>query len=526
MKDFAHFIQALDQTTKTKVKVQAVADFFDHAQERDKVWVIALLSHKRPKRIISTTYLKEWTAEVAGIPDWLFDESYQVVGDLAETISHLVYQEYEVEKTLSEWINWLESLRKEDPHVIKTKAIEAWKGLSSFERFIFNKLITGGFRIGVSQKIMTKGLAQSTGIDENELAHRLMGDWDPFNITFNDLVLEDSKGSFADARPYPFFLAYPVENPEKELADLSKWIAEFKWDGIRGQIIKRNGLVSIWSRGEELVTEKFPELVAMAENLPDGIALDGEIIPWKEGKVLDFQVMQTRIGRKSISKKLLEDAPIHFMAYDLLEFEKKDRRESPLTERKKVLKEVVADLNHSNLLLSEVLEGDSLEQIEELKEAARQEGAEGLMLKRKDSEYAVGRKKGGWYKWKVDPYTIDAVLTYAMRGHGRRANLYTDYTFGLWRDEELVTFAKAYSGLTDAEFKEVDRFIKKNIIDKFGPVKQVKAVLVFELAFEGISLSKRHKSGVAVRFPRIHRWRKDKKPEEANTIEDLMKLKL
>ncbi len=524
MKRFAQLFKELDETTKTNKKVAAITSYFNEENEADKLWAIALLSHKRPKRVINSTFLKEWAAEISQIPMWLFEESYHVVGDLAETISLLVPQTHTHTQTLTEWIMYLESLRKQELSEIKEAILQAWGGLSTSERFIFNKIITGGFRIGVSQKLMTKGLAASTGLDENELAHRLIGNWDPFNTTFKALIY-GNQADFNDAKPYPFFLAYPVENHEKELGDLNNWFAEYKWDGIRGQVVKRNGLVSIWSRGEELVTDKFPELVTMAENLPDGVVIDGEIVPWKEDQILDFQILQTRIGRKTITKKHLEDAPIRLIAYDLLEHKGKDLRSLPLIDRKRLLEQVVQSAKEERLMLSEIISCTTINELAEKKEHARTLGAEGLMLKRKDSSYEVGRKKGGWYKWKVDPYTIDAVLTYAMRGHGRRANLYTDYTFGLWQDGELVTFAKAYSGLTDEEFRKVDAFVKRNTTDRFGPVRQVKPELVFELAFEGIAISNRHKSGVAVRFPRMHRWRLDKKPEEANTLDDLKALK-
>lgn len=523
MKRFAQLFRELDQTSKTLKKVSALASYFDEAEDKDKIWTIALLSRKRPKRVVNTTLLREWASEIADIPLWLFEESYHVVGDLAETISLLVPQSAEIEKSIADWIDYLEELRGQEPSAIQPKIKKAWAGLDNSERFIFNKLITGSFRIGVSQKLMIRGLSKSTGIDEKELAHRLMGNWDPFKTDFSQLIFY-TDDSFDNAKPYPFFLAYPVTDYQKELGDLSNWLAEYKWDGIRSQTIYRNGEVAIWSRGEELVTDKFPELVEMARGLPDGTVIDGEIVPWKDERVLDFQVLQTRIGRKNVTKKILEDAPVRIIAYDLLEYKGEDIRHQTQIERKRLLAEVVKHTDNDILRISDILEFDTIEELEEQKEYARTLGAEGLMLKNKESTYEVGRKKGGWYKWKVDPYTIDAVLTYAMRGHGRRANLYTDYTFGLWQDGELVTFAKAYSGLTDEEFRKVDAYVKRNTLEKFGPVRRVKPALVFELAFEGIAVSKRHKSGVAVRFPRIHYWRHDKKIEDANSLDDLKAL--
>lgn len=520
MKHFSTLFKTLDETNKTTKKVDALALFFDEANDQDKLWAIALLSHKRPKRIVSTSLLREWASEISEIPLWLFEECYHVVGDLAETIAHLTPKTGTSDKSLSEWIHYLESLRGKEIDEVKLAIQTSWCSLDATERFIFNKLITGGFRVGVSQKLMTKGLAQSTGQEEKELTHKLMGNWDPFKINYQELIHGENK-EFDNARPFPFFLAYPITNFENEIGELSQWTAEYKWDGIRGQVIIRNGEVSIWSRGEELVTPKFPELKDMAQYLPDGTVLDGEIVPWKEGKVLDFQVLQTRLGRKNISKKHLEDAPARLIAYDILEFEGKDIRPLPQIERRKKLERVVNYIQDERLMLSEQVHFLSKEDLTKQKEKARTFRAEGLMLKRKNGSYELGRKKGNWYKWKVDPFTIDAVLTYAMRGHGRRANLYTDYTFGLWNDGELVTFAKAYSGLTDKEFRKVDAFVKKNSLEKFGPVRRVKPELVFELAFEGIALSKRHKSGVAVRFPRMKHWRHDKKANEANTLDDL-----
>lgn len=523
MKHFSVLFKSLDETSKTTKKVAALAHFFDEADDQDRLWAIALLAHKRPKRIITTKVLREWASEIAGIPLWLFEESYHVVGDLAETIALLVPQSNTSEKSLTEWVYYLEALRGKEQDEIKTAILEAWSSLDSSNKFIFNKLITGGFRMGVSQKLMTKGLAKSTGIDEKVLSHKLMGSWDPFQISFQELIYGENK-TFDNARPYPFFLAYPITNFESEINELSQWNAEYKWDGIRGQVIQRNGEVSVWSRGEELVTSKFPELKEMASYLPNGTVLDGEIVPWRDGGVLDFQLLQTRIGRKNITKKHLENAPVRLIAYDLLEYEGNDIRALPQTERRNKLEKVIKQTNDHRLMLSELVDATTYQDLSRQKEKARTLGAEGLMLKRKNGSYEIGRKKGNWYKWKVDPYTIDAVLTYAMRGHGRRANLYTDYTFGLWQGDELVTFAKAYSGLTDEEFRKVDAFVKRNSLEKFGPVRRVKPELVFELAFEGIALSARHKSGVAVRFPRMQNWRHDKKAKEANTLDDLKSL--
>jgi len=395
--------------------------------------------------------------------------------------------------------------------------------LNEKERFVFNKLLTGGWRVGLSQKLMTRALAQHAEVEENSLTHRLMGNWRAETTTYHELI-ESSDPADQYSKPYPFYLAYALEGEPQNLGDLSEWQAEWKWDGIRGQIIIRNNELFVWSRGEELMTDKFPEFQELVEALPNGTVLDGEIIPFKDGKPLNFATMQTRISRKNVSKAILKSAPIVMIVYDILEFEGKDLRETPMKERRQILERMVKKQKSGTLMLSKVLELDSWNKLIEVRTTSRENNAEGLMLKRKDSTYKIGRKKGDWWKWKVDPLTIDAVMIYAMRGHGRRANLYTDYTFAVWDGEKLVPFAKAYSGLTDKEIKRVDAFVKKNTVDKFGPVRSVSPELVFEVAFEGIAKSSRHKSGVALRFPRIHRWREDKPAAEANTKEDLMRM--
>ncbi len=525
MRYFAQLFLQLDQTTKTKAKVQALAHYFSQVEDPDKLWTIALLSHKRPKRTVNTTLLRQWAAELSGLPLWLFEESYHIVGDLAETIALVLPEQAAIsDATLAYWIDYIQELKDVSEEEKKQRIVLAWQMLSPSERFIFNKLITGGFRVGVSQKLMTRALSQFTGIEENTLAHRLMGNWTPDSTSFNSLILADNPKDQL-SKPYPFYLAYPLEGEPQSLGSPEAWQVERKWDGIRGQLIVREGEIFVWSRGEELMTDKFPEYHILRNLLPDGTVIDGEILPYKAGKPLPFKLLQTRIGRKNLTKKSLEKAPVILMAYDLLEYEGEDIREKPLSERRNLLEQVVKKSRAKQLLkLSETLSYSSWEELIPERKASRSHYSEGLMLKRLDSTYQVGRKKGDWWKWKLDPLLIDAVLIYAQQGHGRRANLLTDYTFAVWEGEELVPFTKAYSGLTDAEIKELDTWIKQHTLERFGPVRSVEAHMVFEIAFEGINESKRHKSGVALRFPRINRWRKDKKKEEANTLEELKKL--
>ncbi|WP_350284515.1 ATP-dependent DNA ligase [uncultured Croceitalea sp.] len=532
MKDFANLIKILDSTNKTNLKVRALADYFLKASDKDKVWTIAILSHRRPPRPVNTTLLRTWAAELSNIPLWLFEESYHIVGDLAETIALVIPAgEKSTNKSLTDFLEEMIALKPKTEEVKKAYLFDNWRQLNYYERFVFTKLITGGFRIGVSQKLMTRALAKATEIDEDVLAYKLMGNWNPSTISFQNLILEENEKDYL-SKPYPFYLAYAVEDGVRNLGNVNDWSVEHKWDGIRCQVIIRNGELFVWSRGEELVTDKYPEFQKFIGAIPNGTVLDGELLPYPNGEIGTFNDLQTRIGRKSVSKNLLQKTPVVLKAYDLLEWQGKDIRTKPFVERRQILEKLYADqitmttFDGLPLLLSERMGFNDWNAVAKERQRAREMRSEGLMLKRNDSSYQVGRKKGDWWKWKVDPLTIDAVLTYAMRGHGRRSNLFTDYTFALWQEnedgqKELVTFAKAYSGLTDKEFREVDTWIKKNTLERFGPVRSVTPYHVFEIAFEGIAYSKRHKSGVATRFPRILRWRKDKKIEDANSLEDI-----
>ena len=524
MKQFARLIQTLDSTNKTNSKVAALVEYFTTASATDKVWTIAILSHRRPPRPVNTTLLREWAAELANIPLWLFEESYHIVGDLAETIALVIPASTESSnKSLTDFLKDMLLLKPKTDADKKKYLFKHWTTLNYYERFVFTKLITGGFRIGVSQKLMTRALAKATHIDEDILAYKLMGKWNPETISFQQLILEENESDYL-SKPYPFYLAYALENEEPISQHISNWSFEHKWDGIRGQVIIRKNEVYVWSRGEELVTDKYPEFQNLKDFIPDGTVLDGEILPFSNHKIGTFNELQTRIGRKTITKALLAKTPVILKAYDLLEWKGNDIRNSPFSERRKLLEQLISslDLEKVPLQISTTYQFNNWEEASAERNRSRALKSEGLMIKRLNAPYQVGRKKGDWWKWKVDPLTIDAVLTYAMRGHGRRSNLFTDYTFGLWNeDKELVTFAKAYSGLTDAEFRKVDHWIKKNTLERFGPVRSVTPELVFEIAFEGIALSKRHKSGIATRFPRILRWRKDKKIEEANSLEDI-----
>ncbi len=525
---FAVLVKVLGTSTKTNDKLEALVQYFALAEDRDKVWVIALFSGRKPKRAVNTTQLITWSIEVANIPGWLFGESYHTVGDLAETITLLLPetispgQQHE-NKPLYYYIEKFKQIEKQDEAVKRQFIIESWQQMDQNERFVFNKLITGAFRIGVSQKMMVNALAKFTSLEASVIAHRISGNWDPSTTTFAEL-LNESPAITDYSKPYPFYLAYALDEDPETLGNPKEWQVEWKWDGIRGQMIKRNNQLFVWSRGEELMTEKFPEYNVLKDLLPDGTVLDGEIIPSVDKKPLPFALLQTRIGRKNVTKKNLQETPITFFAYDLLEYNYKDWRNKPLSERRKQLEAIIEPLTTPTIILSPVITFSNWNELSELRKTSRENGAEGFMIKRKSSIYQVGRKTGDWWKWKIEPLVIDCVMIYAEKGSGRRSNLYTAYTFAVKDGDKLIPFTRAYSGLTDKEFNEVDAFVKRNSLEKFGPVRTVKPELVFEIAFEGIAASNRHKSGVALRFPRINRWRKDKKPDEINTLKDLKKM--
>jgi DNA ligase 1 len=525
VKAFAELFTALDQTTGINEKIVALVGYFGSAPPADAAWAVHFLSGRRPKRLVGSRKLAGWAAEEAGLPEWLFDESYHQVGDLAETITLILPDSgASSELPLSFWVERLLGLRGEDEDVQREVLVSSWRELDRKERLVWNKLITGSFRVGASQRLVVRALSQLSAVEEGVIAHRLMGSWEPTPEFFDRLVTPDTRDADA-SRPYPFFLAYPLEAEPAELGETFDWIAEWKWDGIRAQLVRRSGRTFLWSRGEELLDGRFPELEQAGALLPEGTVLDGEVLPWVDGAPLPFAQLQRRIGRKNLGQAILDEVPAALIAYDLLEEHSVDLRPLPFDERRRRLAALLETVPSSGrILLSPEIQFESWEQLAQFRQQARNDGAEGIMLKRRSSSYGVGRRRGDWWKWKVDPLTVDAVLIYAQPGSGKRAGLFTDYTFGIWEGQHLVPFAKAYSGLTDEEIRQIDRFVRRNTLEKFGPVRTVKPELVFELHFEGIQASTRHKSGIAVRFPRMARWRTDKKAEEADTIETVRAL--
>ena len=527
MKQFAELFLALDRTNKTNEKVELLRQYFISAPEEDKIWALALFTGRRPSFKVNSTQIQQWAAAEAGIPDWLFRESYHGVGDLGETISLVLRPDKQntADTSLHDWFMYLNRLPQLAESEKRQHIVAAWRQLSQFEIFVFNKLIMGSFRIGVSQTLVVRAIAEAMQLESNVIAHRVMGKWLPGDTTFEELIQRDNQGDNA-SQPYPFFLAYPIDGDVSSLGEPDDWFAEWKWDGIRSQVIFRSDELFIWTRGEDLATDKVPELHALTSYLHDATVIDGEIVTYRDNRPMSFNTLQTRIGRKNLSKKILADAPVGLIAYDLLEYMREDIRAWPHQQRREKLEQIISHVPLSNFIVtSRLIQFRTWDELKELHKRSRENAAEGMMLKRKSAPYQVGRKKGDWWKWKVDPLNVDAVLIYAQKGSGRRAELYTDYTFAVWDPEKrLVPFAKAYSGLTDKEIAEVDNFIKRNTLEKFGPVRTVKPQLVFEIGFEGINASTRHKSGIAVRFPRILRWRKDKAPGEADTLDHLQQI--
>lgn len=576
MKAFSSLYTTLDASTATHDKHAALLAYFRSAAPEDAAWAAYFLAGGKPRQVVPTRLLRGLAQQRAGLTEWLFDECYQTVGDLAETIAHVLPPPTGDDDTpLSIWITQrLLPLRGAAPDAIAAALFAYWDSLDWSGRFLLTKLIGGGFRVGVSRQGVIRALADIAGIDQKRIAHRMVGWTDskrpPTAARFLALIARDAAAATASPEttetptptpplseedlglPYPFFLAQPlagdIEQADaiaQKLGVVSDWQAEWKWDGIRTQLVKRGGRVWLWSRGEELITDRFPEIAATAATLADGTVLDGEIVAWPTGASAPapFAQLQQRITRKTVSKKILAEAPARYLVYDLLEHAGRDLREQPLEARRALLDAMSDSFVAAATLLGTVTANTTLTlpapvnvsdwtTLAELRSESRARGVEGLMLKHRQSRYGVGRTRadGAWYKWKVAPYTVDAVLLYAQAGHGRRANLYTDYTFAVWDsplgtpDRALVPFTKAYSGLSDAEIKRVDTIVRNTTIDKFGPVRSVRPTLLFEIAFEGIARSPRHKSGIAVRFPRMLRWREDKPIEEADSLATLRAL--
>ena len=537
MQRFTQLFLDIDATTSTNEKVRSLQAYFQTADPADKVWALYLLLGKTRRRTVTSRVLRDVFLQISDIPEWLFKDCYAQVGDSAEVIA-LLLRDVDLSGQspvsgepprrgallcaptipLHQWLEAIIPMAKaatDDER--RDLVVSWWAALDNTEILVLNKILTGAFRVGASAKLVIKGLAAATGVTEPVLAHRLMGDFTP-TVEFYAILTSEEATQNAPSQPYPFFLATSLDEAKFQGEDFSRWQAEWKWDGIRAQVIKRADQAFIWSRGEDLVTPQFPEIESMMENFPNGVVMDGEILCWQDGRPLSFNHLQKRLGRKKVSKKVMADSPVHFIAYDLLESGGVDLREKPWGDRTHHLTTLLNLHTAPNLHQSALLTFSSFEELAALRASARDHGAEGLVVKAIASPYLVGRKRGHWWKYKVDPMSLDAVLIYAQAGSGKRANLFTDYTFALWQGDTLVPFAKAYSGLNNAEIDALDKWIRRHTTERFGPVRSVEPLHVFEIGFEGIAESTRHKSGISVRFPRILRWRKDKPAAEADTL--------
>jgi DNA ligase-1 len=522
MRRFAELFAALDQTTSTNEKIAAMGRYFSNAPPSDAAWAVFFLTGRRLKRLLPWRAIGDWTMRVTGLEEWMLQECWSVVGDGAETAALILDQLPTTPAVDLPLAAWLErrvlTLRQMDDEMQGREVISWLRELVRDQRLVLLKILSGELRLGVSQTLVVRALAQTAALPTTTIAARLMGEWPTTGEWFASLMSPEVTDTDL-SRPYPFYLASPLQDDPATLGDIREWLVEWKWDGIRAQLVRRAGDVHLWSRGEELITHRFPEIVAAASHLPDGTVLDGEVLAFRNDRPLPFSALQQRIGRQKQVLQIARDVPVVFMTYDVIEANGRDVREDPLSIRRTVLETLLS--SGGVLRISPSVAADSWQQLAELRSTSRERHVEGLMLKRLDSTYGVGRKRGDWWKWKIEPHTIDAVLIYAQPGSGKRASLLTDYTFGLWHNGELVPIAKAYSGLSNEEIAEIDRWIRRHTRERFGPVRHVEPVQVFELGFEGLARSSRHRSGIAVRFPRMLRWRKDKPASEADTLDAL-----
>lgn len=525
---FARLFAAIDRTTSTNAKVEAMAAYFRDTPPADAAWAVFFLTGRRLKRLLPYAALQQWTLDATGLPPWTIEESYAVVGDGAETMALLLDQVPCDEAPPLSLATWMDDrvlrIKELDAATQQARATGWFRELDRWQRFILLKLLTGELRVGVSQTLVVRALASATDLPVTAIAARLMGEWTPTGEWFQTLASPEGGGIDA-SRPYPFFLAAPLEDDVATLGAIGDWQVEWKWDGIRAQLVRRKDATHLWSRGEELITHRFPEIAAAATRLPDGTVLDGEVLAFQDDRAAPFSALQQRIGRQKQVAQMVRAVPVVFMTYDLLEHDGRDVRDEPLAWRRATL-EALLHGAASVLRTSPIVTARDWDELARRRGESRVRGVEGFMIKRRAAPYGVGRKRGEWWKWKIDPYAIDAVLIYAQPGSGKRASLLTDYTFGVWDGDTLVTIAKAYSGLSNEEIAELDAWIRRHTRERFGPVRHVEPVQVFELGFEGIARSTRHKSGIAVRFPRMLRWRKDKPAAEADTLDTVRALLL
>jgi DNA ligase-1 len=520
MKSFVELFDAIDQTNKSREKIKALVHFLEVSNDEDSLWAIALIYGKKPKRTISSRQLKEWATELSPFPEWLFEETLSSVGDLAETIAYILPESLEQsELSLSEWMTEIMALSNRGEEEKHSYVLRSWSTLNISYKLVFNKLITGSFRIGISKKNLIKAIAQKTQRKESDITYKLSGEWNAWTHSLDQLLNDEGMASDL-SKPYPLFFAQSIKSEATSLGDINNWQIEYKWDGLRAQLIKRNGELFLWSKDEDLITKAFPEFEVLKETIDDGIVLDGQVLAFRD-RILPLQHLQKRINRKNLSKKLLQEAPVVFRAFDIMEYKGKDVRHEALSKRRIMLEKAIGKSPIEPLQISPIIKASSWNDANILRLNSRDLQAVGLLMKDISSPYEEGISSEKWWEWKTDSFHIDAVMLYASKGYGQHSNVYNELTFAVWDKEKLLPFTKASAGLTITELKELDQFVKQHTKERFGPVRSVDAELVFEIAFEAIQASSRHKSGIVLRSPRIARWRKDKKADAAGTIEEL-----
>jgi len=514
MRLFGQLLQACLQEPKTLQKISLLSDYFNEESPENMPMALHFLMGENMGRFCSGRQLREWAAQLLGLPDWLVDESYEALGDNSETISLLFPNKpSSLAHDLKAVCERIQQLKSEPIDVKKDWIIDVWSKSSRDDIYTFNKLLGGGIRIGASKKNVLKALSRTVHLDVDILEQRLLGTWEPTKIAYDALVNPDDIAGKGTC-PYPFFLASPIQDVDATLMPFSDWQIEPKWDGIRAQLVHRQEGTQLWSRGNDLISDQFPDILDSASELPYGV-YDGEVLAWGADGPQPFADLQKRLNRKKVTRQLLASIPCIMMLYDCLEFEGVDVREQALHERCKKIRDLRPPFYTSNPL---TLNGVSA--LNDYVKNARNNRVEGVIIKRLSSAYKSGRVRGDWWKLKVDPLLLDVVIMYAQKGKGIRSGLFTDYTFGVWDNNQLVPIGKAYSGLTNDEIKQVHQILNNHLTDRFGPVRGVSPCVVLEVAFDSIQESPRHKSGLALRFPRINRLRLDKPVEEANSLED------
>lgn len=522
MKAFAELIFNLRKWDTENNQIRYIKEYFSISDDRDCIWAIYILLGKKIKNEFrSKQQLKKWACEYAEIPDWLFDESYSFTGDLTETISLILPgKEADSGRTLTEWMHYMESFCKSDDQGNKKKVVDAWKELDHTETYVFNKLIPGNFKSGVDEKVIIKALSKFLNIESNVISNRIKSNWHPDLISFYELFSKFNPDDII-SKPYPFIPEEVFESEPGVLGSAADWLAEQKFKGIRCQLIFRKGKIFLWTDNGELINDKFPEFEFIKKYLPDDSVFTGSIICINNGMKSQHNYLQARLRRKNISSKSLKESPVIFMMNDLLEYEGTDMRNKFLIERKELIKCNKFMISKNNLIkYSENIKFENWEELRTIRRKSSDTISGGIILKKKNSLFLSDINEK-YLICKPEPLSADAVLMYALKGE--RTDLFSEFTLGVWDKGKLVSIAKINSGLSEEEIREVSEFVNNNTLEKFGPVRTVRPELVFNISFESISFSVRHKSGVVLQSPEISKWIRGKNIFDASSLENLKK---